>query len=163
MTTTEIIRRVVTYGGIVGLVILVVGGVIGILLAGLPGLLSAVLGTGVAALFTGVSVAAVLAALKVSRGQLSSLSFVAIVLVGLVLKFVVFLVLVLVVSGVTWLDPRVAFGALVAAMIGSLIVDVTVLAGARAPLAAAMDVEEDTLGGPARPKPAGRGAASKSE
>lgn len=158
MTTSVIVRKVLVYGGVVALVIAVLGGIVGILVSGVPGLLSAVLGTAVALVFVGISLASVLAALKVSRGHLMSVRFFSIVIVAWVVKFAVFLALVVAVGGLAWLDSRLAFGTIVAAVVGSIVVDVIVIAGARQPLDAALDTDDDTLGGPAKPTPSGRGA-----
>lgn len=160
MTTGDIMRRVVVYGAVVVAVVAVLGGIIGILVSGLPGLLSAMLGTALAGLFLGLSAIVISIALRVSRGQLLSTGFFGVVLGGWLVKFLLFLLLVFAVGQISWLDPRVAFGAIVAAVVGSLIVDVVVILGARQPLLDRPDLpDEDTLGGPARRPPTGRGGA----
>jgi hypothetical protein len=130
-----VLRRALLWGGLLAAVIAVVGGVIGFAVAGTEGLLSALLGTLIAVVFMGITAASILLANRFAGSDLFVGAFFGIVLGGWLLKFILFIVLVVLLRGAEWLDPVVLFLAIVAGVIGSLVVDVLVVARSRLPYA----------------------------
>ncbi|MEN9752639.1 MAG: hypothetical protein RL670_330 [Actinomycetota bacterium] len=129
MNVSQLFKRVVTLGAILIGAIAVVGGVLGYLLFGANGLLSAVIGAAMAALFV------TLTAISVWFGsRLSLAGFFGVVLGGWLAKLVVFLVLVVVLRQATFVVGSVLFLTLVAAIIGSLAVDTLVFLKSRLPI-----------------------------
>jgi hypothetical protein len=85
--------------------------------------------------FMGITAGSILLANRFAGSDLFVGAFFGIVLGGWLLKFIVFIILVVLLRGVDWLDPVVLFLAIVAGVIGSLVVDVLVVARARLPYA----------------------------
>ncbi|WP_306232327.1 hypothetical protein [Agrococcus beijingensis] len=148
MTTTQIMQRILLWGGVLAAGVAVVGGIVGWLLAQGAGIASALVGTALAIVFCMLTAASLMFALKVSKGQMISGAFFGIVLGGWLLKFVLFIVLVFVIGDQDWLHRGVAFGTLVAAVIGSLVIDCVVIAGSRQPVIDS-DADDETQGRPA--------------
>ena len=107
----------------------------GFAVAGTEGLLSALLGTLIAVVFMGITAASILLANRFAGSDVFVGAFFGIVLGGWLLKFILFIVLVVLLRGAEWLDPVVLFLAIVAGVIGSLVVDVLVVARSRLPYA----------------------------
>jgi hypothetical protein len=126
-------ERALRYGGVVTLGIAIVGSVLGFLVAGLPGVYSALLGAGLAAVFMGLTAASILVASKVSSGSMLDTRFLAIVLGTWLTKLVVFLGVALWLRGLPWLDPVVFFVASLVAVVGFLVVDIVALQTSRIP------------------------------
>ena len=133
MKTATILARALVYGGILTVAIAVVGSVLGYLVAGGPGLLSALIGAGLTALFMGFTALSILLAARVTKGEASSTLFFGIVLGVWLLKFVVFIVILVLLRDQPFIEPLVMFFAILAAVIGSLVVDVVAYVGARVP------------------------------
>jgi hypothetical protein len=133
VSSTPILRTVLVWGGIVTGGLALVGGVIGYLVAGTDGLWSALAGVLVAAGFLSITVASILIANRWYGDPLYVPVFFGIVLGGWILKFLVFIVLLLVLRGQPWIVPTVFFLALVVSVLASLAVDVVVLLRMRMP------------------------------
>lgn len=146
MTVAPILTRALRYGALLALAVAVVGAVVGILVAGTPGLLAALVGAGIAAVFTGLTAASILLAARASGGDLGGPVFFGIVMGSWLLKLVLFLVLVIWLRGQDWLDPYVFFGAVIAVVLGSLALDVVAFQRARVPY-----VSDATLPGEGTP------------
>lgn len=134
-TSNPVLRRALLWGGVLAAVIAVVGGILGFVFAGTEGLVSALLGTVIAVLFMGLTVASILLANRFSGSDVFVGAFFGIVLGGWLLKFILFIVLVVALRDAEWLDPVVLFLSIVAGVIGSLVVDVLVVAKSRLPYA----------------------------
>ncbi|HEX5859667.1 MULTISPECIES: hypothetical protein [unclassified Agromyces] len=134
-TSNPVLRRALLWSGVLAAVIAVVGGALGYVLAGTEGLVSALLGTLIAVVFMGITAASILLANRFAGSDVFVGAFFGIVLGGWLLKFIVFIVLVVLLRGAEWLDPVVLFLAIVAGVIGSLVVDVLVVAKSRLPYA----------------------------
>jgi hypothetical protein len=133
MTVTPILTRALRYGAFVAAAVAVVGGLIGFLVSGIPGLVGALVGAGLSAVFLGLTAISILVGGRAARGDGTSPVFFAVVLGVLGLKLVLFLVFALWLRGQTFLDPRVfAFTAIVA-VIGSLVGDLLAFSRARVP------------------------------
>ncbi|MHC2999788.1 hypothetical protein [Microbacterium sp. HJ5] len=133
VSSTPILRTVLVWAGIVTAALAVVGGIVGFLVAGTPGLWSALVGVLVAAAFLGITVASILIANRWYGDPLYVPVFFGIVLGGWILKFLIFIVILLVLRGQPWIDPVVFFLAVVVSILASLAVDVVVLLRMRVP------------------------------
>ncbi|UOE44603.1 hypothetical protein [Agromyces larvae] len=134
-TSNPVLRRALLWGALLAGVILVVAGILGLVFAGVEGLVSAVIGTLIAVVFMGITAASILLANRFSNSDLFVGVFFGIVLGGWLAKFVVFIVLVLVLRDVDWLNGTVLFLSIVAGVLASLVVDVLVVARSRLPYA----------------------------
>lgn len=130
MKSKNVFVRVLVYGAILAAGIAVVGGVIGYLNAGTPGLISALVGTAMAVVFLGITAATMLLS-----SRLEMAAFFGVVMGAWLLKFVVFIVLVILMRDQPWVEPTVLFLAVVAGVVGTLLVDVVVIVTSRIPYA----------------------------
>lgn len=135
MSVTPILTRSLRYGALVAAVVAVVASIVGLLLSGGQGVAGALVGTALSAGFLGLTAVSMLLAGRAAKGDGTSPVYFGVVLGMLALKFVVFLVLALWLRGQDWLDLRVFAGAVIAAVIGSLIGDMVAFARARVPYA----------------------------
>jgi hypothetical protein len=133
VSITPILTRALLYGAIVAVVVGVGGGIIGWLVSGTPGLLGALVGAGLAAVFLGLTTVSMLIARRITRGDATNPIFFAVVVGALGVKLVLFLVLAIWLRGQTWIDPGVFGFTAIAAVIGSLIGDAVAFARARVP------------------------------
>ncbi|GAA2040127.1 hypothetical protein GCM10009819_26900 [Agromyces tropicus] len=134
-TSNPVLRRALVWGALIAAGIAVVGGILGFVLAGPEGLVGALIGTLMAMVFMGITGASILLANRFAGSDAFVGAFFGIVLGGWLLKFIVFIVLVVLLRGADWLDPVVLFLSIVAGVIGSLVVDVLVVARSRLPYA----------------------------
>ena len=133
MKPSPILTRALRYGAILTVAIAVVGALLGYLVAGMPGLWSALIGAGLTAIFMGFTAASILLAGRVAKDEPTSTIFFGIVLGAWLLKFVVFIVLLVILRGQPFIEPMVMFVSILAAVIGSLVVDVLAFVRARVP------------------------------
>lgn len=138
-TSNPVLRKALAWGGMLAAAVLVVSGILGFVFAGTEGLVSALVGTLMAVVFMGITAASILFANRFASSDLFVGAFFGIVLGGWLLKFIVFIVLVVLLRDADWLNPTVLFLSLVAGVIVSLVVDVLVVAKSRIPYAS--DVE----------------------
>ncbi len=138
-SSNPVLRRALGWGAALAGVVLVVSAVLGLVFAGGEGLVSALVGTLMAVVFMGITAASILFANRFAGSDLFVGAFFGIVLGGWLLKFIVFIVLVVLLRDAAWLNPTVLFLSLVAGVIASLVVDVLVVAKSRIPYAS--DVE----------------------
>ncbi|MCW3493920.1 hypothetical protein [Microbacterium sp. SSM24] len=157
VSSTPILRTVLVWAGIVTGGLAVVGGVIGYLVAGTDGLWSALVGVLVAAGFLGITVASILIANRWYGDPLYVPVFFGIVLGGWILKFLVFIVILLVLRGQPWIEPTVFFLAVVVSVLASLAVDVVVLMRMRVPHVSDVQLPTDPDAGDRRDDQAERG------
>ncbi|WP_181408926.1 hypothetical protein [Schumannella soli] len=133
MTTAPLFRRIIRYGAVLALVVAVLGGVVGVLVAGVPGLLGGLIGALAAVLFLVLTSASILAAGRATGGDITNPVFFAIVLGGWIVKFVLFIVLLIWLKSQDWIAFPVLYGALLASIIGSLVIDVIAVRRSRIP------------------------------
>ena len=133
MSAVPIFKRILVYGGVLALALGVVGSIVGYLVAGGIGVVSALIGTVMAVVFLGITTLSVVIATRVAKGDLLSVVFFGIVMGAWLLKFVLFLILAVVLKGQPWVQPTVLFLSLIIAIVGTLIVDVVVIARSRLP------------------------------
>ena len=134
-TSIPVLRRILIYGGYVALAIAVVGSVVGYLVAGGTGVLSALIGTIMSVAFMGITAGSILLANRVAGSESAIGGFFGIIMGGWLLKFVVFLVLLMVLQNRDWISPMVLFFCIVAGVLGSLVVDAVVVMKSRMPYA----------------------------
>lgn len=128
MSSVLVLKRALLYGGILAAAIAIIGSILGGLVAGGAGVASALVGTGMAVVFLGITAVSILFARKFDIG-----AFFGIVMGAWLLKFVLFLVLALALKDQPWIQDTVLFITIVAAVVGTLAVDVIVAAKSRVP------------------------------
>lgn len=129
-SATLVLRRALIFGVSFTLGLGVLAAVIFFLVDGVSGVTSALLGAGIAAIFLGMTAASVLIAQKYDM-----VVFFAIVMGAWILKFVLFLVAVVLLKNQPWVSPLALFVALIVGVIVSLVTDVVVVAKSRMPYA----------------------------
>lgn len=134
MTAAPVFKRVLSYGGVLALAIAIVGSTIGYLVAGEIGVTSALVGTAMAIVFLSITVISILVA-----GRYNIAAFFGIVMGAWLLKFALFLVLIFLLKDQPWIHPQIMFLSIVAGVIGTLVVDVVVIAKSR--MAYVSDIE----------------------
>jgi hypothetical protein len=153
LTSTPVLRATLIWSGAVTAVLAVIGAVVGWLVAGADGLFSALAGVILAALFLGITATSILIANRWFGDPLFVPIFFGVVLGGWLLKFVVFIVVLLVLRGQAWIEPTVFFVAIVAGVVASLIIDVVILTRMRVPTVSTPlpTVSPDDSGDPGTP------------
>jgi hypothetical protein len=124
-----VLAKVLKLGSLLIGSIAIIGSAIGFLAAGLPGLLGAVAGSGIALLFVTLTALSVLFGSKLSLG-----GFYAVVLGGCLLKMVLFMFGVALLSRIEGLNGVALFVTLVASILGSLAVDGYVVTTSKIPV-----------------------------
>jgi hypothetical protein len=142
MTPTPVLSRALLYGGILAIAIAVVGGLLGYLYASTEGLVSAVIGAGITAVFMALTALSIVLAQRMTKDDPNITLFFGVILGVWLLKFVVFIVLVVILRGQPFLEPMVFFVSVLAAVIGSLVVDMLAFFRSRVPYVA-VDLPED--------------------
>lgn len=130
-TSNPVLKRALKYGALLALVIVVVMGIIGVIVDGGPGVVGALIGTAMALVFTGITAASILLANRFTGSDMFVGAFFGIVLGSWLVKFVVFIVLSLILKGQPWVNPLILFISIVVGVVGSLAVDVVVVARSR--------------------------------
>lgn len=133
MKTASVLGRALVYGAILTVAIALLGSFVGYLVAGTPGLVSALIGAGLTALFMGFTALSIVLASRVTNNEPSSTLFFGIVLGMWLLKFIVFIAILLLLRNQPFVQPVVMFFAILAAVIGSLAVDVVAFLRSRVP------------------------------
>jgi hypothetical protein len=132
-SSTPVFQSVLRLGLVLAVAIAVIGGLVGFLAAGTPGLVSALIGALIGGLFLAVTAASILFANRLSKGDMLHPAYFGIILGAWLIKFVVFLVIVFVLREQPWIDGTVLFLTLVAGVLGTLAIDVIVVARSRIP------------------------------
>ena len=150
ISSTPILRTVLVWSGSVTAILAVIGAIVGFLVAGTTGLWSALAGVLVAAVFLGITGASILIANRWFGDPLYVPIFFGIVMGGWILKFVVFIVILLVLRDQPWIEPRVFFVAAVVSVLASLAVDVVVMVRMRVPHVSDVELPTDPDAGDRR-------------
>jgi len=150
ISSTPILRTVLLWSGTVTAILAVAGAIVGYLVAGTTGLWSALAGVLVAAVFLGITGASILIANRWFGDALYVPIFFGIVMGGWILKFVVFIVILLVLRGQPWVEPTVFFVAAVVSVLASLAVDVVVMVRMRVPHVSDVELPSDPEAGDRR-------------
>jgi hypothetical protein len=133
MTYAPILMKALRYGAVLAVAIAVIGSIVGLLVAGVPGLVSALIGAVLTMIFMGLTAGSILVAGRATKDDPLSPLFFGIVLGVWFLKFVVFILIVVLLRGQSFISPYVLFVAILVAVIGSLIVDVLAYTRSRVP------------------------------
>ncbi|MFT4306628.1 MAG: hypothetical protein QM604_07030 [Microbacterium sp.] len=133
VSSTPVLRAALIWSGIVTGALVVVGTVAGFLVGGGAGLVSALLGVLVAAVFLSVTALSILVANRWFGDPLYVPIFFGVVLGGWLVKIVLFVVAMLLLRDQPWIDRPVFFVALVAGVVAALVVDVVVMMRMRLP------------------------------
>jgi hypothetical protein len=121
--TTMILRRALRYGIILTVGVAVVGSVVGYLTERTPGLVSALLGAALTAVFMGLTTVSFLVAARVAKLPEGIAVYYGIILGTLFVKFAIFFVLILSLRNVPWLNPTIFGLTLIVAVLGNIVVD----------------------------------------
>lgn len=140
MSAIPILKRILVYGGILAAAIAIVGSVVGFFVAGGIGVISALVGTVMAVVFLGITAGSILLATRVAKGDLLNVAFFGIIMGAWLLKFVIFIVLLLVVKDQPWVQTQIVFICVVAAVVGTLVVDIVVVSRSRLPYVSDIDL-----------------------
>jgi drug/metabolite transporter (DMT)-like permease len=130
---TGVLTRIISLGAILALVVAAGGSAIGFATDGTRGLISALVGAALAFVFVAITAASVILATRLSRGDMLQPAFFGIVLGGWLLKFIVFLVAAFALRQQDWVNTPVMFGCVIISIVGSLVIDVVVIARSRMP------------------------------
>jgi hypothetical protein len=133
VSSPSVERQALRYAGFLTAGLAVVGSIVGLAVAGLPGTFSALVGAVLASVFMGLTAASVLVADRVSRGKPIGGTYFGIIIGTWVLKLIVFTVVAFLARDLPWMEPYLFFGAVLVAVIGSLILDAVALTRARVP------------------------------
>ena len=147
VSSNPILRAVLKWGAIVMGALAVLGALIGFLVDGSNGLWSALVGIILGGVFLAITAASILIANRFFGTDLYVPIFFGIVLGGWILKFVLFLVVVLVLREQAWVNPVIMFLAIVFGVLGSQIVDALVLLRMRMPNVSDVALPGDELEG----------------
>jgi len=127
--SSQLFKRVLSWGAILIGGIAVIASVLGYLVVGQKGLVSALIGASMALIFVSLTALSVWIGGKFSLG-----GFLGMVMGGWLLKLVLFLVLVGVLKHATFINGPTLFLTLVASILGSLAIDSLVFFRARLPM-----------------------------
>lgn len=153
-SSTPVLRTTLLWSAITTALLAVVGAVLGYLIGGTDGLWSALAAVVLAAFFLSLTAVSILIANRWYGDPLYVQIFFGLVMGAWVLKFLVFIIVLLVLREQPWLDGPVFFVALVVSILASLAIDVVVMMRMRIPhasdviLPTAEDLTEE--GGPAQ-------------
>jgi hypothetical protein len=128
-----IMKRILAYGAVLGLAIAVVGSIVGYLIDGTTGLVSALIGAVMAVVFLAVTALSILIANRIANSDFLNPLFFITVLGGWLLKFVFFLVMLILLKDQPWINNVVLLLTVIVGIVGSLVVDVVVIARSRQP------------------------------
>jgi len=134
VTSNPLLRRTLIWSAVATGVLTVRGAIVGYAVAGTSGLWSALVAILLAAVFLGFTAATILIANRWHGDPLYVPIFFGSVMGGWIVKFVVFIVVLLALRGAPWLNNTVFFVALVASVVVSLVIDVLVMLRMRVPV-----------------------------
>ena len=126
MNVSEILTKVLKYTGLLAVLLIVVGGTIGYLAAGSDGLISVLLGTAVALLFSAVTAVSMMIAIKFEIA-----AFFGIVMGAWLLKMVLFIVALVLLRDQSYINTVALFISLVVAIVGTVAIDTLVVTKSR--------------------------------
>lgn len=132
-SSTPVLRTTLLWSAAATALLAVVGAAVGLLVAGWPGLWSALVAIVMGAVFLGLTGASILVANRWYGDPLYVPIFFGAVMGGWLVKFVLFLVVLFVVRDQPWLQREVFLVALVVSILASLVIDVVVMTRLRIP------------------------------
>lgn len=126
MNASKIFRRALVLSLVLAAAIAVVGGVVAGLVVGQDGVVSVLIGTGLAVVFAGITIVSLLAAIKYDIAV-----FFGIIMGAWLLKAVLFIVLLALLREAPFVHDWSLFLSIVAAVVGTLVIDAVVVAKGR--------------------------------
>ncbi len=132
-TPNPILTTALRWGALFATGLAVLAGGIGLLVAGLAGLWGGLLGALLAFAFLALTAGSILLGQRLTVGDPNSPLFYGVVLGSWLLKLIVFFVFMFWLRGQDWIDPWVFFFTVIAAVLGSLVVDVLSFVRSREP------------------------------
>ena len=126
--TELLFSRILKQGALLIGGIAVIGGIVGFLIAATAGLVSALIGAAMALVFVSMTALSIWLGGKLSLG-----GFFGVVLGGWIVKLLLFIVLVLLLKGATFIVGPILFVAIVISVIGSLALDAIAVFKTRIP------------------------------
>ncbi len=133
VSSTPVLRTTLLWSALATAVLAIAGAIIGYAVGGSHGLWSALVAVVLAAVFLGLTGASILIANRWYGDPLYVPIFFGLVMGAWVVKFVVFIVVLLVLRDQPWLNGTVFFVALVVSVLASLVIDVVVMLRMRIP------------------------------
>lgn len=132
----------VRWGAVVVGIVAVVGAVAGYLIAGWDGLWSALLGAGLAGVFVLITALSMIFANRWFGTPSFTVVFFGVVLGAWLVKLVLFLVVLFIFSRQEWVQDLVFFVSIATAVLGSLVVDITVMSRMKLPYVSDAELPE---------------------
>jgi len=154
LSSSRILTTTLRWSAILAAALAVVGAAVGYVVGGAEGLWSALVAVLLAAVFLGLTAGSILVANRWYGDALYVPIFFGAVMGTWIVKFVVFLVVLLVLRGQDWLNAPVFLVALIVSILASLLVDVVVMTRMRVPhasdvhLPTAADLPDEDAGRP---------------
>ncbi len=142
-SSNPVFSKILRFDALLAIAIAVIGGVIGYLAVGWPGAVSALVGAAMVFVFVGVTAASILIANRYTASPIYTTLFFVVVLGSWMVKFILFIVLVILLRGQPWLNDMALFLSIVVGVVGSLAVDVVVIARNRMPYASDVRLPHD--------------------
>ena len=133
-TSQPVLLRALRWGLVATVLLVLICGGIGYLIAASPGLAGGALGAIIAGVFFGLTVGSIAFANRFISNPNYLVLFFAIVVGGWLLKFVLFIVAVLMLGDQPWLEPKILFFSLVAGVLVSLGLDSFIMLKSRIPI-----------------------------
>lgn len=143
VSSTPVLKTALTWGAVVTGVVLVGAAIIGYALQGANGLWSGVIGAAVGAVFPALTALSILLANRWFGTPNYAAIFFGVFLGGWLLKLVAFIAVLALVVAQEWIVREVLYGALIAAVVASFIVDVIVILRMRVPGASDVSLPGD--------------------
>ncbi|MEY4349769.1 MAG: hypothetical protein RL719_1066 [Actinomycetota bacterium] len=128
-TSSQLFRTVLIQGAILTVAIAIVGGLVAFLAVGMPGLISALIGSAIALTFTSLTAIAVWVGGKLPLG-----GFYGLVLGGWLAKVIVFVLILSALNRVDGLNRPTIFFTIVASVLGGLAIDAVAVLRSRVPV-----------------------------
>lgn len=133
VSSTPILRTTLVWSGGVTAALAVAASVIGFAVDGSRGLWSGLAGVLIAAVFLAITGISILVANRWYGDPLYVPIFFGVVLGGWILKFVLFLIAMLVLRDQPWINPTIFVLSVIASVLASLVIDVIVMLRMRVP------------------------------
>lgn len=150
-SSNPVLRRTLIWSAVATVVLAVIGAVIGGLVAGTPGVVSALAGIVLAAIFLAMTALTILIANRWYGDPLYVPIFFGGVLGGWLVKFVLFFIVLMILRGQDWMQPMIFFVAVVVSVFFTLIIDVVVMLKSRLPYVSDTGLPSPTAGTPDAP------------
>lgn len=141
-----ILTTALRWGALFAAGLAIVAGGVGVLVAGMPGLWGGLLGSGLAFAFLALTAGSMLLGRRLTVDDPNSPVFYGIVLGAWLLKLIVFFLFMYWLRDQPWLDAWVFFLTVIAAVLGSLVVDALAFLRARAPIDVTLPGDDEKAG-----------------